>query len=59
MYAIDIPTAECVGNDDAAWKTVAMLPDKASALQFIRDNFGPCDDEGKVCLITQLQDDNL
>ena len=37
------------------WNNVASFDDKEKAIQWIRENIGHCDDEGNICLITQLE----
>lgn len=53
IFYLDIPTEECVGNPDAAWKSIGEFKSKQEAVAFIREHFGPCDNEGRIDLITE------
>jgi hypothetical protein len=52
MYYIDIPTPDCVGNDDGSWTNLAQCDTKAEAVAWIREHVGECDDDGNICLLT-------
>jgi len=51
---LDFPSLDC----DGGWKSIGAFPrtpeGKAEALAFIRNNIGPCDDDGKIALLTNL-----
>lgn len=49
---IDIPDADTVGTDDGGWKNIHTAMSVKEAVAWIRENIGPCDDEGNVCLLT-------
>lgn len=50
---VDVPNHLVVGNDDDhAWKNVGNFHTKAEAVRWIRENIGPCDDDGNIGLIT-------
>jgi len=50
-YYVDIPTADCIGNPDGAYKNVGLFKTKADAIAFAREHFG-ADENGNVCLVT-------
>lgn len=52
-WYLDIPTKACVGNPDAGWDNIEIFNSKKQAVKFIRDNFGSCDEDGNVCLLTE------
>jgi len=54
-YYLDIPTRECVGNPGGSWEHIETFDSKEKALAFIREHFGPCDENGNVCLLTEGQ----
>lgn len=49
---IDIPNPDTIGEEDNSWKNVEICKTKKEALAWIRENIGPCDDEGRIGLIT-------
>jgi hypothetical protein len=51
MCYVDIPTEDCVDNEDGAWKNVAQCPTRKEAIDFAREHFG-ADDQGRICLIS-------
>jgi hypothetical protein len=51
LIYVDIPTVECIGNEDGAYKNVAHFEKKADAVKFCQDNFS-ADENGNVCLIS-------
>jgi hypothetical protein len=53
MYFIDIPTRECVDNDDGPWTNLTTCDTKAEAVAWVRQHLGPCDDDGNICLLTK------
>ena len=56
IFYVDIPVKEHFGEDDDWWTNVATFATKAEAVEFIRENIGPCDDDGKIELITEGDD---
>jgi hypothetical protein len=58
MFHVDIPTPDCLHNPDGAWQNVATCASKPAAVAFIREHFGPCDDDGNIGLLTECPDDN-
>lgn len=48
---VDVPDHLNLGQC-GSWKNVRMCSTKREAVAWIRENIGPCDDEGNVCLIT-------
>lgn len=52
MFYVDIPTKDCVGNDDGAWHPLRTFDTKADAVEWIREHLGWCDDNGNICLIS-------
>ena len=53
IFYVDIPTPETVKSDDGSWVNLSTFNSKPEAVEYIRRHIGPCDDEGRVCLITQ------
>lgn len=49
---IDIPNPATVGEDDNAWINVHKTTSKEEAIAWIRENIGPCDDDGRISLLT-------
>jgi hypothetical protein len=49
-YYVDLPTEECIGNPDGAFKNVAVLDTREAAIAFAQEHFG-ADEEGRVCLV--------
>lgn len=56
IYYIDIPTEETIAEDESYWTNVKVTKTKEEAVEWIRANIGPCDDEGNICLITAGDD---
>ena len=57
MYYIDIPTEKTIDDgDNGSWTNVKIVDTKEEAVKWIRDNIGWCDDEGRICLISEGQD---
>jgi len=51
---VDIPTRDCVGNDDGSWEMLGEFDTREEAVAFIREHIDPnCDDEGRICLLTE------
>lgn len=51
---VDIPTRDCIGNDNGSWDFLASFATRKEAVEFIREHIDPnCDDEGRICLITE------
>lgn len=53
-YTVDIPAVE-PGVSGLSWRNVGYFDSKDKALEFIRQNIGPCDDEGHL-LIPLIQE---
>lgn len=51
-FLVDIPTERTIGDDNGPWLNVGQFKTKEEAVQWIRDNIGPCDEEGRIELIT-------
>lgn len=51
MIYVDIPTIECVENDDGPYEHVASFEKRADAVKFCQDHFN-ADENGNVCLIS-------
>lgn len=51
MYHVDIPPSE-VGTE---WIHVHTFENKEKAIAWIRENIGWCDDDGNICLITEVE----
>jgi hypothetical protein len=49
-FYVDLPTVDCVGNDDGAWLQIADYASRQEAVSFAQQHFG-ADAEGRVCLI--------
>lgn len=52
-YAVDIPNI--TSDNEQYWRNVGCFDTKDKALEFIRKNIGPCDDEGRL-LIPLIQE---
>jgi hypothetical protein len=48
---VDVPVADRLGEEEC-WENVGRFESVADAVAWIRENVGPCDDAGNVCLIT-------
>jgi len=58
MIYVDIPDPESIGDKDrGAWIDVHSAKTKAEAVAWIRENIGPCDDDGNVCLLSEVEGD--
>ena len=53
LFYLDIPTVECFLNDDGPWQSIGKFLTKKEAVDFIREHVGPCDDEGRIELVTE------
>ena len=49
-FYVDLPTVDCIGNDDGAWLPIADYGSRREAISFAQRHFG-ADAEGRVCLI--------
>lgn len=49
---VDVPNPEC--GPEASWINVRTFTNVNDALNFIRENIGPCDDHGNVCLLSNV-----
>lgn len=57
-FYLDIPTLECIANPlDGPWCSIGRFPSKEVAVAFIRKHFGPCDDEGRLPLLSFSDND--
>lgn len=57
-YYVDIPTMETIKDGpEGAWTNVGTFSSKSEAIEWIRDNIGYCDDEGRICLLTHMEND--
>lgn len=54
LYAVDIPVFD-PSVSEQYWRNVGYFDTKDKALEFIRKNIGPCDDEGRL-LIPLIQE---
>lgn len=54
MFYVDIPP-EKRGD---AWANVYEAETKEEAVQWIRNNIGPCDNEGNICLLSEFYNDD-
>ena len=48
---VDIPTLDCVTNDDGAFQPVTTFETRAEAIKFCQEHFG-ADEQGRVALVT-------
>lgn len=51
MWYVDIPTQDCIDNEDGAWSAIANFETKAEAVAFVKKHFG-ADDNGNISLIS-------
>ena len=51
LVYVDIPTIECIGNDNGAFVNVAKFDTREKAIEFARKHFG-ADENGMVSLVT-------
>lgn len=51
---IDVPNPSAIGQDDNAWVNVHTAASRAEAVEWIRENIGPCDDDGNICLLSNV-----
>jgi hypothetical protein len=58
MYYIDIPDQYETLKPEGSWVNVNTVKTKHEAIEWIRENIGWCDDEGRICLITEGQDND-
>jgi hypothetical protein len=49
---VDIPTVECIGNPEGAWRNVLVAPNREAAVAWVREHLGWCDDAGNICLLS-------
>lgn len=49
-YYVDLPTEDCINNNDGACKNVATFETKEEAIAFAKKHFG-ADDEGRFQLV--------
>lgn len=50
-YFVDLPA---VGGK---WRNVFIGKTKVEVIEWIRSNIGHCDDDGNVCLISEIEED--
>lgn len=55
IFYVDIPTEKSIGDPDSGWLNVGKFDSIEQAVEFIRKHFGPCDDEGRISLITKTE----
>lgn len=53
---VDIPTEECIDDDNGAWKNVRTFHTRAEAIEFVKVHFAG-DDEGKASLVSGGDDE--
>ena len=62
IFYVDIPDqTKTLMSDEGGWINVNISLTKQEAIEWIRSNIGWCDDEGRICLITEgegLEDDD-
>lgn len=53
---VDIPDKATIGEDDGAWTNLRTFPrtpeGRADAIAWIRENIGHCDEQGRICLLS-------
>lgn len=54
---VDVPNPDTIGQEDNAWRNVHTAGTKAEAVAWIRQNIGPCDDDGNICLLSNVSKD--
>ncbi len=51
---VDIPAENCTSESGLPWINLGQFGNRREAIAFIREFIDPnCDDEGRVCLITE------
>lgn len=55
VFWVDIPCEKTLREDEGPWLNVGKFKNKKEAIEFIRENIGPCDDDGNICLLTEGQ----
>lgn len=50
-YWVDIPTVDCIDNEEGSYKNVAGFCSKEAAIAYAMEHFG-ADEEGRVCLVS-------
>jgi hypothetical protein len=54
IFWVDIPDKDTVIQDyDSAWINLKTFNTREEAVDWIRENIGYCDDEGRINLITE------
>jgi len=56
---VDIPNPATIGQEDNAWQNVYVAKNKAEAVAWIRDNIGPCDVDGRISLLSNVDPADL
>ena len=51
-FYVDLPTTDCINNDDGSWVEAARFRTREEAISFAQEHFG-ADAEGKVRLISR------
>ena len=47
IFYVDLPTQDCIGNEDGAWKNVTSCSTLQEAIAFAQKHFG-ADEQGRV-----------
>lgn len=50
---VDIPKPPEESGEEGEWRNVATFHTVSEAVAFIREKFGPCDDDGRISLVTR------
>ncbi len=51
---LDIPTLKGIDSADASWTAIKQFASQVEAVEFIREHIGPCDDRGRIDLLSNL-----
>lgn len=55
IFCVDVPDPASLKTDYERWVNVGRFNTRAKAVEFIRDHIAPCDDQGRVMLITTVE----
>ena len=55
-FCVDVPDPTSLGTDDERWTNVGRFDSRSAALEFIREHIGPCDDAGRITLISAVEE---
>jgi len=50
-WYVDIPSVDCIDNDDGAFIAIATFNTREEAIEYAKKHFG-ADDEGRVQIVT-------